>query len=136
MNKRIIPKCKDGEKPYVSSEGRWLPCCSFPHLGKQLDNSIFSSDEYLIKNNTEFNKFHEKPCFKSWIKTTEENYDGAYSICKTRCSVNSHELAEKNKNIHWTMEEHTYIRSLAKLAEFLDNNEIEYDFEKFIENEK
>ena len=78
-DKKIIPKCKKGKTSYVSSEGRWLPCCSYPHLGKILEESIFYNDEYLIKNNTEFHNFHEKDSFKLWIDFTEQNYDKAYN---------------------------------------------------------
>lgn len=131
--KRIIPKCKEGKTSYVSSEGRWLPCCSFPHLGKPLDDSIFSNDEYLIKNNTEFDKFHEKDSFKLWIDFTEQNYNTSYYVCKNRCSIDCHQINKQNKNIHWTMEEHNFIRNKPSFMDFLEKNEIEYDIEKFIE---
>lgn len=131
--KKIIPKCKEGKTSYVSSEGRWLPCCSFPHLGKQLNDSIFSNDEYLVKNNVEFDKFHEKDSFKLWIDFTEQNYNSAYSICKNRCSVDCHKINRQNKDIRWTMEEHNYIKSKTSLMDFLEKNEIEYDFKKIIE---
>lgn len=131
-DKKIIPKCKKGKTSYVSSEGRWLPCCSYPHLGKILEESIFYNDEYLIKNNTEFHNFHEKDSFKLWIDFTEQNYDKAYNICKLRCSIKSHELNKKNKNITWVMDEQSYITNKFQLMDFIQNNELEYDFDKFI----
>lgn len=132
-SKKILPKCKNGNTSYFSSEGRWLPCCSFPHFGKLLEESIFSRDEYLIKNNNEFDKFHEKDSFKLWTHHTEENYEKAYNICKRRCSERSHTINKKNKDVNWVMDEVKYIRNKKELYDYCEKNNINFDFEKIID---
>ena len=128
--KKIVPKCKFGKTSYFSSEGRWLPCCSFPHLGPQLKESIFSRDEFLMENNTEFNTFHEKEVFKLWIDHIENNYENNLWMCKSRCSQSAHDLQKSKKFTTWVLDEQVPIKSMSDLHQFLEDNEIEYDFDE------
>jgi hypothetical protein len=129
---KIIPKCKTGDTSYFSSEGRWLPCCSFPHLGKRLSESIFSRDDFLIENNIEFDKFHEKEIFKIWIDHIEDNYENSLPLCKNRCSNLSHEIQKNNKDVTWVMDDKITIKSIKDLHEFLENENIDYDFDELV----
>ena len=105
MEKRLIPKCRFGQYGYFSAEGRWLPCCSFPAMGGELKNSIFSREEYLLKNNEVVDEFHYKDSFLNWIEHIENSYESNLSVCKNRCSVEAHENMKKAKDVQWTMEE-------------------------------
>ena len=105
MEKRVIPKCRFGQHGYYSAEGRWLPCCSFPAMGKELDQSIFSRSEYLAENNEKLDEFHVKDSFLNWIEHIETSYESNLELCKSRCSAESHETMKKNPSARWTMEE-------------------------------
>lgn len=124
---KIIPKCKGGKHSYFSASGRWLPCCSFPDEGKTLEESIFSRDEFLIKNSNDLN-FHELDIFNLWLDRNEDDYDSALHLCKFRCSSKSHELQEKEKNMTWVMESHDSIAKEIDLHDFLEENGIEYEW--------
>lgn len=106
MEKKVVPKCKDGRHTSFSAEGRWIPCCSFPSMGGDFERSIFSRDEYLLKNNEDVNAFHLKDSFLNWIEHIENSYESNLSICKNRCSLDSHATMKSDANILWTMEEH------------------------------
>jgi hypothetical protein len=121
---KIIPKCKGGKHSYFSASGRWLPCCSFPDEGKILEESIFSRDEFLLKNSTDLD-FHELDIFNLWIDKIEDDYDSSLYMCKFRCSGKSHELEEKTEGMSWVMEPHTMIVKSINLHDFLEENGIE-----------
>jgi hypothetical protein len=125
---KIIPKCKGGKHSYFSASGRWLPCCSFPDEGKVLENSIFIKDSFLIENSEDLN-FHELDVFTLWLDHIENNYDSSLYMCRKRCSSKSHEIEKKEKDMNWVMEPHILIKKQNDLRQFLEENEIEYDFE-------
>jgi hypothetical protein len=105
MEKRVVPKCRFGQHSYFSAEGRWLPCCSFPAMGKEFKESIFSRDEYLLKNNERVDEFHDKDSFLNWIEHIETSYESNLEVCKNRCSLQAHETMKNRRGMRWTMEE-------------------------------
>lgn len=105
MVKRVVPKCRFGQTSYFSAEGRWLPCCSHPAMGSQFEKSIFTRDEYLLKNNETVDEFHLKDSFLNWIEHIETSYESNLSVCKNRCSESSHATEKSIKSMQWTMEE-------------------------------
>ena len=125
--KKIIPKCKGGEQSYFSAEGRWLPCCSFPHQGPILEKSIFSRPEFLIKNATNL-KFWETDIFELWLENTENDYDSAYEICQFRCSSKAHETEKNIKEMTWVMEESHYLKKEFDIFQFLEKHDIDYEW--------
>jgi hypothetical protein len=120
---KIVPKCKGGKHSYFSASGRWLPCCSFPDEGKILEESIFSRDDFLIKNSTNLN-FHELDIFNLWLDKIEDDYDNSLYMCKFRCSAKAKELEENTEGMTWVMESHHRITKAIDLFDFLEENDI------------
>lgn len=118
---KIIPKCKNGEIQYISSKGRWFPCCSFPNKGKVFHDSIFSRDEYKLDSYDSFIEFDQLNSFQLWLDHIESNYNNAPYVCKDNCSKKQHDRANDNENFDPYMEELFHIEDLEQLQKFIDN---------------
>lgn len=121
-NKKIEAQCKENEYSYVSASGRWLPCCSFPDHGPELDRSIFSRDEFLIDNNDTFDQFHNLDIFKLWIDHIENNYYNANYVCKRRCGVFNKQIKNNDRSLNWAGESYNKITNQQELEDFLKDN--------------
>ena len=104
MKNEIIPKCISGEIPYITFEGRWLPCCACQDpFWYTIDNEVyyrtFSSNEYIILEN-DIEQMHMKQSFVEWIESIKADYDSAPVSCKKRCSKISNvtEKTARSKN--------------------------------------
>lgn len=90
MKNEIVPQCTSGEIPYITFEGRWLPCCGCQDpFWYAIDNEVyhktFSANEYLILEN-DLEQMHTRKSFIEWIEYIKTNYDDAPVACKKRCS--------------------------------------------------
>lgn len=121
---KIIPRCKSGAKSSVTSQGRWIPCCAFPEYGEDAERSIFSSDDFLLKNNSDPN-LHNHPKFKAWIEGLETDPDShSFDLCRRRCSEQAHDIEKQSKG-NWALEQHYIIKTNDDILNLIKDNDLD-----------
>jgi len=109
MRNEIVPQCTSGEIPYITFEGRWLPCCAcrdpFWHPKDDYYHEVFSSDNFLITKN-DIETIPQDSLFLEWITSIKKDYDSAPDACKKRCSKFSNvtEETSRSKNKWYSFE--------------------------------
>jgi len=100
LKEKINPKCKDNNTLYISADGVLAPCCWVVTYHSFFSTEFWKNKSQWTIDNTNLTEFNFRQTLNNFVKSTEDNYNNAYTVCKHNCNINTGSIKHYEQRIY------------------------------------